>query len=190
MRYPFSAVFLATLTLTLTALVMHPATAQNRYPVPDEPVFVTESPDLPRGNLHQIVNRLPRSPYPNAGEPLFLATNPNMAGVEQPGIPLAPPPAGVVQWHEADQHVGRLVTVEGKIVRTQNIGRITFLNFSNNWRGQFSIVVFEDAYAGFPSPPEKYLLNKTLHITGPVTIHRGRTNIEVRDASAIKVVNP
>ncbi|MEM6552033.1 MAG: hypothetical protein AAF750_07890 [Planctomycetota bacterium] len=180
----------AALALTLGLLTASHANAQNAHALPDQPVFVTESADLPRGNLHQIVRRLPRTPFPKAGESIFLATNPNMAGVEQPGIPKAPPPVGVIPWHEADQHVGRLVTVEGKIVRTQNIGRITFLNFSDTWRGQFSIVVFADAYAGFPAPPDKHLLNKTLQITGPITIHRGRTNIEVRDAKAIKIVNP
>ncbi|MEM6393533.1 MAG: hypothetical protein AAF797_12220 [Planctomycetota bacterium] len=185
MRYTMPVALVATLTL----LFASSAVGQDTYALPDEPVFVTESPEVPRGNLHQIVRRLPRSPYPTTGEPIFLATNPNMAGVEQPGIPKAPPPVGVIPWHEADQHVGRLVTVEGKIVRTRNIGRITFLNFSNNWQGQFSVVVFADAYGGFPAPPETHLLNKTLRISGPVTIHRGRTNIEVRDAKAIKIVN-
>jgi hypothetical protein len=100
-----------------------------------------------------------------------------------------PSPPGVIAWGQAHRYVGQRVTVEGKIVDTYNHqGRIVFLNFDKNWQGKFYIPVFNEVFDDFPRSPEKYLLGKTLRITGKVSLHRDRPNIEVHDRGQIEIV--
>lgn len=98
-------------------------------------------------------------------------------------------PKMLVPWHEAGEHIGQTITAEGVIVNTNNIGNLTFLNFHEDWRGKFYVVVFKDAYGGVPGGrPEAYYLDQRVRVTGRVDLHRGRPQIKVYDAHQIEVV--
>ena len=127
-----------------------------------------------------------RNPFPDEGE---LITAPRPA--RKVGEAAAPPsgPLEVVPWDEAHRHVGETIIIEGKIVNTYNHNNsIVFLNFDNDWQDKFYVPVFDDAFPGIPGRPETYYKNKTLRVTGKVTVHKGRPNIEVKDPAQIKVV--
>jgi hypothetical protein len=99
-----------------------------------------------------------------------------------------PAPEGPVSWTEAHNYLGQTITVKGTIVDTNNIGQICFLNYDPNWQDKFYIAMFKEAFDLLPDPPEQHYLNKTLLVTGKVTLHGDRPQIQVRDVSQIEVV--
>ncbi len=99
-----------------------------------------------------------------------------------------PEPDGAVPWDEAHNYLERVITVKGTIVDANNIGDICFLNYDTDWQGKFYIAMFKEAFELLPDPPQEHYLNKTLLITGKVTLHRDRPQIEVNDVSQIEVV--
>lgn len=136
-----------------------------------------------------------RSPIPAEGEVLDapipaveLAPPPQ---VEPLTVSAEPPPEGaIVPWSEAAQYFGHVVTTEGVIAETANIGNVCFLNFVAGDREKFYVVMYEEAYPGVPGgEPEAYYLNKKLRVTGEVTAYRNRPQIRVHDASQIEVVD-
>lgn len=107
---------------------------------------------------------------------------------EPPESSTLPAPDGPVAWTEAHKYLGQTITVKGTIVDANNIGQICFLNYDPDWQDKFYIALFKEAFDLLPDPPEQHYLNKTLLVTGKVTLHRDRPQIEVHDVSQIEVV--
>lgn len=107
-----------------------------------------------------------------------------LAPIEKPVIP----PGQPVPWTQAVHFVGQTITVQGAVVDTNNLGKVCFLNFTTDWRGQFYVVVFEPAFAAWPQPPEEHFLNKTIRVTGEVKVHQGRPQIQVHDPKQVELV--
>ncbi len=130
-----------------------------------------------------------RSPIPQPGE-TFDKPLPAPRLVDDAGDKIqAVAPDGPVAWGTAHRYVGQRITVEGEIVDTYNHqGNVCFLNFSKEWRGKFYIPVFKEVFPQLAGPPETVFLNKTLRITGKVSLHNNRPNIEVHDISQIEIV--
>ena len=101
---------------------------------------------------------------------------------------LKPPPTGVLSWQEAGQYVGQEVTVEGDIVRTYDSGKVTFLNFAEEYSGKLSVVIFASDYGLFPDPPADYFLDKRIRVQGLVKEYRGAPEIVVESPGQIEVV--
>ncbi len=100
------------------------------------------------------------------------------------------PDASAVPWHLAHQRVGQRITIEGKVVNTHTSRqRVVFLNFDKNWQGTFYIPLFRNAFEALPESAEHYFLNKTVRVTGTVTLYKGTPNIEVHHLRQIKVVD-
>lgn len=135
-----------------------------------------------------------RSPLPMPGEgvapPMPARRLIDQAQYEaQPPEPSTlPAPDGPVPWTEAHKYLGQTITVKGTIVDTNNIGQICFLNYDPDWQDKFYIALFKEAFDLLPDPPEQHYLNMTLLVTGKVTLHRDRPQIEVHDVSQIEVV--
>ncbi len=127
-----------------------------------------------------------RSPIPQPGEtfdkplPFKRLADP---------LRLAAEPGKHVPWGAAHHYLGQVITVEGQIVNTRNIGSVCFLNYSRNWRTGFYVVIFKSCFDEFPTPPQEMFLNKRITVTGKVTTHKGRPQIRVRSASQITLVN-
>jgi len=131
-----------------------------------------------------------RSPIPLAGERMKKPL-PYKRLVDERGAEVkAERPDGPVAWGAAHRYIGQRITVEGKIVNTYNHrGQVCFLNFSDDWRGKFYIPVFDEVFAELPEAPETYFLNKTIRVTGKVTQHRNRPNIEVQNIGQIEIID-
>jgi hypothetical protein len=129
-----------------------------------------------------------RSPIPQPGETFGT---PIKAGefVERKNTAApAPPPTGIVPWHQADRYVGQTITAEGAVINTHSTGKVCFLNFARDWRGQFYVVIFSDALGGWDQPPQTYFLNRKVQVTGQVYLHDGRPQIRVKQPGQITLV--
>ena len=128
-----------------------------------------------------------RTPIPAKGEFIgkpFAARR--LMPLESERVP-APKPGQVIPWYKAPLHVGRTVTVEGYVERATNIGNLTFINFSDV-RSHFCIVAFKDMYDFAPNGDPANYNNKTIQVTGRITMYRGKPQIEVRGKDQIKQV--
>ncbi len=94
----------------------------------------------------------------------------------------------IVPWQDAIDYVGEDITIEGAVVRTYDSGNVTFLNFSNNWQGTMSVVIFAADYEKFPEPPESLYLNQELHVSGRVKEYKGAPEIVVESPDQIEIV--
>lgn len=134
-----------------------------------------------------------RSPLVQPGEKLTTLLPPtrlDLKSTKQTTSQAPAPQAGqTVPWGQAGHYIGQTVTVEGLVVDTHRTDTVCFLNFTKQWRGQFYIIIFKDSLNVWPQPPEKYFLNKTLHITGEIKEHDGRPQIQVHDPSQIKIAD-
>ena len=112
-----------------------------------------------------------------------------------PASPARPDASGesdrvaVVSWKDAGQHIGREVTVEGRIVGTgaTRSGSITFLNFSRN-RGDFTVKIFERYKKNFPQDPQRMYRGKTVRVTGRVGQYKGEPDMEIRRPEQVQIV--
>lgn len=143
-----------------------------------------------------------RSPIPQPGEtftaPLPPARLPSgdSSSVGSTASPIPPPdqapaqaPDGPIPWSHAGRYIGQTVTVEGRVANASKYrGRVCFLNFTQDWQGQFYVVVFSEAFEDFPESPEKYLLGKTIRVTGPVQTYDGRPQIRVYRDDQVEVL--
>ena len=82
--------------------------------------------------------------------------------------------------------VGKTATVRGKVTRAHAWdGGITFLNLD----GRFTVVCFKKNLGKFPSPPEKIYEHKTIEVTGMVSLHKEKPQIEISSPDQVKVVD-
>ena len=118
------------------------------------------------------------------------AGNERSLGVDVSGealTPIATAPVAVT-WQEAAQYVGQRITVTGRVVRTHDTGKVTFLNFTDDWRGTFSVVVFASDYDRFPSPPVSLYLDQNIQVTGTIKEYEGSPEIIVESPPQIEVI--
>ncbi|MBW2708331.1 MAG: thermonuclease family protein [Deltaproteobacteria bacterium] len=96
----------------------------------------------------------------------------------------------VIGWESAKNFVGKRVTVQGKIVRSFNSGKVCFLNFHRNFTRYMSIVIFGSNFRKFPFQPEKFYLNKTIRVRGKIKDHKGQAEIVVESPRQIEIISP
>jgi len=96
-------------------------------------------------------------------------------------------PDGVIPWQEAENYVGAEVTVAGDIVRTYDSGKVTFLNFDDDYRNTLTIVIFPSIYERFPEAPADYFLNQQVEVTGLVKMYEGAPEILVESPGQIRI---
>ncbi len=99
----------------------------------------------------------------------------------------APALAETIPASEAQAHVGQNVTVEGTVseVHTAASGRATFIDMGDRYPNNvFTAVIFSRDASKFPNVDA--LNGKTIDITGPVRLYKGRPEIILNDAAQIK----
>ncbi len=94
----------------------------------------------------------------------------------------------IVPWQDAHKYYGQTKTVEGKIVATNNTGKVCFLNFHKDWRKYFTAVIFSSDFERFPAYPEEYYLHRIVRITGLIKEYRGKPEIIIKSPSQIEIV--
>ncbi|MCX5662841.1 MAG: OB-fold nucleic acid binding domain-containing protein [Planctomycetota bacterium] len=115
-------------------------------------------------------------------------TKPSAGGATSGSSTATASRAPVVKWDAADRQIGATVAVEGKVIDAHDTGKVCFLNFTRETRGTFYVVIFREANAGWPQPPQTWFLNKTVRVTGRVTTYEGRPQIRVKAANQIEIV--
>lgn len=95
----------------------------------------------------------------------------------------------VIKWDEADKYYKRTKIVEGKIVATNNTGKVCFLNFHSDWRRYFTAVIFASDFHKFPQHPEDYYLNRYVRVRGLIKEYRGKPEIILKSQSQIEIID-
>ncbi len=93
-----------------------------------------------------------------------------------------------MSWQEAPRHMGEEVVVVGRIIRTNNIGRHTFLNFHDDYRTTLTLVVHEESYGNFPQPAEAMYQDRTVRVRGKVTEYDGKPQIVLTGPQQVDIV--
>ncbi len=128
------------------------------------------------------------------GAPEIIVSSPDQIAIigegasadDLPAPTASAPPKGVVPWEEAGRYVGQTITVEGRIVRTKDIGSLTFLDFSEQ-KGTFVVIVRSEDYARFPQPPAELYRGKQVWVTGVVSLYRGTPQMIIHSPEQIEV---
>ena len=189
--------FLVGLSLTGCGRSAGPATAVLRAtPYPTYTVYPTFTP-LPTYTAYPTlmpaaVEVMVITQTPNPTYTVYPTYTPYPQVVIQP--PTEPPPAApagptVYSWQDAGQHIGEDALVEGTIVRTHNAGSVIFLNFTENYQGTFTVVIFPDDAGKFPQPPEQLFLNQSVRVQGLIAEFRGTPQIVVNEPAQIEIMN-
>ena len=94
----------------------------------------------------------------------------------------------VISWRDAAQYYGEKKTVEGKVVASNNTGKVCFLNFHSNWKKYFTAVIFASDFKKFPAHPEDHYLNRTVRVNGLIKEYQGKPEIILKSPAQIKIV--
>jgi micrococcal nuclease len=94
----------------------------------------------------------------------------------------------VISWKDADKYYGQTKTVEGKIVASNNTGKVCFLNFHKNWRRYFTAVIFASDFEKFPAHPEDHFLNRVVRVKGLIKEYRGKPEIILKSPNQIRIL--
>ncbi len=95
----------------------------------------------------------------------------------------------VIRWNEAHNYYGQYITVEGTIVNTYNSGKACFLNFHEDYRKYFTVMIFASDYSKFPPNPEDYYCNKKVQVTDIIKEYKGKPEIILKSSAQIKIIN-
>ena len=95
---------------------------------------------------------------------------------------------GEISPEEAVKYYGKIVIVNGRIVRTYNSGKVCFLNFSEDYKNSLSVVIFSDDFGKFPLAPEKLYLDKQVSVKGMVKEYKGVPEIVIGSPEEIKII--
>ncbi|MGQ9464489.1 MAG: thermonuclease family protein [bacterium] len=94
----------------------------------------------------------------------------------------------VIPYQDAERYYGKIKTVEGVIVVTNNTGKVCFLNFHKNWKRYLTAVIFASDFDKFPKNPEDYYLNRKVRITGLIKEYNGKPEIIVKNPAQIQII--
>jgi DNA/RNA endonuclease YhcR with UshA esterase domain len=106
------------------------------------------------------------------------------------GLALAaatPAYADTIKPEQAQSHVGQTVTVEGAVTEVHHArsGRATFIDFGGRYpNNAFSAVIFARDAGKFPNVDA--LAGKSVEITGPVQLRRGKPEIILTEPAQLK----
>lgn len=94
----------------------------------------------------------------------------------------------IISWRDAAKYYGETKTVEGKIVASNNTGKVCFLNFHKNWRKYFTAVIFSSDFDKFPPNPEDYYLKRRVRVKGLIKEYKGKPEIILKSPSQIEII--
>jgi|GEM_PF-1077934 len=150
------------------------------------------------GDLFYVRGELQRRSRANSKNPTYgiVVRTPGQVFADIPGVAVKGSfPWDEIEWKESDihwrkghQHLGEAVSLVGQIVRTKNIGSVTFLNFDPDYRNTISLVILKEDYSRFSEPPEEVYRDRMIRVLGEVTEHEGTHQIRVTDSSQIEIL--
>ncbi|XAL98184.1 OB-fold nucleic acid binding domain-containing protein [Phycisphaeraceae bacterium D3-23] len=156
----------------------------------DPPTPYLDAPPVPQRDPSPAANR--RSPFPEEGEDFRGPLPATRLSDHDPFENLIDPEdiPDVVPWEQAGDYVGHEITVEGRIV---NIGQtrnadVFFLNFHEDWRGKFYMVIFDDLADTLDQTVAEMFEGKLVRVQGLVEPHRGRPQIKIESMDQVEFV--
>ncbi len=97
----------------------------------------------------------------------------------------------VIPASRARELVDQFVTVEGKVVATQQEGRNTFLSLSSGAASELTVAITPPLLlSGFPDRPDTFYQGKIVQAQGWVYLFRGRPEMLISTADRITVISP
>lgn len=88
---------------------------------------------------------------------------------------------------EANKYLGKVKTVRCKIIDTYDSGKVVFLNTSEDYKTDFTVVIFHGALDNFPFDPLIYYNGKEIEVTGKLQEYWG-PEIVIEDPTQIRIV--
>lgn len=134
-----------------------------------------------------------RSPFPEAGEsftePIPADRLSDLSQFRKPIDPADIP--DIVPWDRASQYVGYDITVQGPIVGVgqSRDGKVNFLNFHQDWRGKFYMVIFDDLAKTLDDSVEALFKGKTVRVKGKVETHSGKPQMKITSMDQVEFVD-
>ena len=98
------------------------------------------------------------------------------------------PLPGTIPWSQATAHVNQEITISGNIIRSKDIGNLTFLNFNEDFSNTITVVIFKKNYDKYPKAPAEMFLNKLVKVHGKVTVFKDKPQIVIEDPKDIEIV--
>jgi hypothetical protein len=98
-----------------------------------------------------------------------------------------------VSWNDAKNFIGQTKTVCGNVMRAtfaeSTNGQPTYLDLGRTYPdpSRFSVVIWGNQRANFPTPPETLYRGKTICINGAIRTYQGVPQIEVRSPAQVQV---
>ncbi len=99
------------------------------------------------------------------------------------------PANGIVNWKDAPKYYNREVTLEGKIVKIYNSGKVMFLQFSDTPETDAKVVIFPSDWGKWTQRPDLLFNGKTIRVTGKVVKYQGAPEIIINDPKFIVAVD-
>ena len=94
-----------------------------------------------------------------------------------------------ISWRDATEHVGKRMIIEGVVVAARRTERAVFLNFSENWQRDFTVVIFARDFGKWPqADPEPLYRQKKIRVRGKIERYRDRVEIVVARPDQIEIM--
>jgi hypothetical protein len=96
-------------------------------------------------------------------------------------------PVAIISPLEANEYLGKEVTVNGLVAEVHRTDKVAYLNFVQKFpKTPFAAVIFENRFSSFPNL-DKYS-GKTVEVTGRVSSYKDKPQIILDNDSQIKIV--
>lgn len=140
--------------------------------------------------VYWVERHAERSPFPAPGETITDMIAPaRLTDADPFALPIDPEAIPtVVPWTQAAQYLGHTITVEGEIVRVGKSGQTNFLNFAQDYRGKFYLVLFDDLATTLPDSVPDTFEGKTVRVRGTIEDHRGTPQLKITSMDQVEFV--
>ena len=95
-----------------------------------------------------------------------------------------------IPWINAAQHYGETCEVVGVVVAAKDIGSRCFLNFSDDYKTSFTVVINKESYDAFPKPPQRMYTEKWIAVTGEIIEYKNKPEIVATSPDQIRILDP
>lgn len=98
-----------------------------------------------------------------------------------------------INWDQADEHIGELITVCGPVVSSHfaesTNGQPTFLNVGKEYPDpqRFTILIWGSDLDRFPFTPDEYYFGNNVCVSGTIVEYQGSLEIEVAHPRQIEI---
>jgi len=83
----------------------------------------------------------------------------------------------VISWENAASYVNEIVIVKGEIKSTYSSDKVTYLNFSEKYIKDFTVVIFNEDLIKFDYNPAEYLEGKEVKVLGKIELYKNAPEI-------------